>query len=131
MTLEVPLSAVAELVGREPGLSQWTEITQQRIDRFAEVTGDRQWMHVDVVRANREMGGTIAHGLHHCIGHMLAKMQVTEFFGEPVRRFAGAELLDPKLDFMTQVAFRGLYHLNARMMRRAEDAGMQALATNS
>jgi cytochrome P450 len=45
-------------------------------------------------------------------------MQVTEFFGELVRRFAGAELLDPALHFMPQVVFRGLYHLNVRMQPR-------------
>jgi uncharacterized protein len=40
------------------------ELTQERIDRFAEVTGDRQWIHLDVERARREspFGGTIAHG---------------------------------------------------------------------
>ncbi|CAN7413278.1 MaoC family dehydratase [Phenylobacterium sp. LjRoot225] len=38
------------------------EITQERVNRFAEATGDFQWIHVDVERADREMGGTIAHG---------------------------------------------------------------------
>ncbi len=50
------------LVGQELGVSDWFEISQQRIDRFAEVTEDRQWIHVDVERAGRELGGTIAHG---------------------------------------------------------------------
>jgi pimeloyl-[acyl-carrier protein] synthase len=59
-----------------------------------------------------------APGLHHCIGHLLAKMQVSEFFGQLVRRFEGAELLDPHLKFMPQIAFRGLYELNVRLQPR-------------
>ena len=50
------------LVGQELGASDWFEISQQRIDQFAEVTEDRQWIHLDVERAGRELGGTIAHG---------------------------------------------------------------------
>lgn len=50
-------------IGREL-LSPWREITQDAITQFAEITGDRQWIHVDVERAARESpyGGTIAHG---------------------------------------------------------------------
>jgi acyl dehydratase len=52
------------LVGRELGVSEWEEIDQKRIDDFAEVTGDHQWIHVDVERARAEspFGATIAHG---------------------------------------------------------------------
>jgi len=50
------------LVGHEVGVSDWLEITQERVNQFAEATGDHQWIHVDVERANREMGGPIAHG---------------------------------------------------------------------
>jgi acyl dehydratase len=48
----------------ELGVSDWHEVSQDRIDRFAEITGDRQWIHVDPDRARREgpFGGTIAHG---------------------------------------------------------------------
>ena len=44
--------------------SEPVEVTQQKIDQFAELTGDHQWIHVDVERAKREspFGGTIAHG---------------------------------------------------------------------
>ncbi len=69
---------------------------------------------------NNDRSMVFAPGLHHCIGHMLAKMQVTTFFGELVERFEGAELLDPRLDFMSQIAFRGLYHLNVRMKPRRQ-----------
>jgi len=50
------------LVGQEVGVSDWLEITQARVNQFAEATGDHQWIHVDVERAKAEMGGTIAHG---------------------------------------------------------------------
>jgi acyl dehydratase len=52
-------------VGTEIGASEWIEITQARIDTFAEATCDEQWIHVDRDRAKRELPGgkTIAHGL--------------------------------------------------------------------
>lgn len=45
--------------------SDWVDVTQDMIDRFAKVTGDEQWIHVDVERANRDspFGGPVAHGL--------------------------------------------------------------------
>jgi acyl dehydratase len=51
-------------LGQEIGVSDWMLIDQERVNAFAEVTGDRQWIHVDVDRANREspFGGPIAHG---------------------------------------------------------------------
>ena len=58
----VTIDQLPGLVGQELGVSEWFEISQQRIDRFAEVTEDRQWIHVDVERAEREIGGPIAHG---------------------------------------------------------------------
>jgi acyl dehydratase len=61
--VETP-EALRALIGQELGVSDWLEVTQDLIDRFAEVTGDQQWIHVDVERAKREMPGgkTIAHG---------------------------------------------------------------------
>jgi acyl dehydratase len=50
------------LVGQEVGVSDWLEITQHRVNEFADATGDHQWIHVDVERATRELGGPIAHG---------------------------------------------------------------------
>jgi acyl dehydratase len=53
-----------EAVGQELGVSDWTGIDQERIDAFADVTGDHQWIHVDPDRASTESpyGATIAHG---------------------------------------------------------------------
>lgn len=58
------VETLGDFVGRELGVSDWVVVDQQRIDVFAECTGDRQWIHVDVERAKREspFGGTIAHG---------------------------------------------------------------------
>ncbi len=52
------------LVGQEVGQSDWIEVSQERIDQFAETTGDRQWIHLDADRARREspFRRTIAHG---------------------------------------------------------------------
>ena len=58
----VELKDLAGIVGQEVGVSEWVEITQDRVNLFAEATGDHQWIHVDVERANREIGGPIAHG---------------------------------------------------------------------
>ncbi len=50
-------------VGQELGVSPWVEIAQERIDQFAEATGDFQWIHVDREKARQSpFGGTIAHG---------------------------------------------------------------------
>ena len=51
-------------VGQEIGVSDWVEITQERINLFADATGDHQWIHVDVERSKKDMPGgkSIAHG---------------------------------------------------------------------
>jgi acyl dehydratase len=58
------MATVSQFVGRELGASDWVTVDQDRIDRFAACTGDRQWIHVDVERARREslFGWPIAHG---------------------------------------------------------------------
>jgi len=58
------LEDLAAKVGQEVVVSDWLEVTQERINQFADATGDHQWIHVDVERARREspFGTTIAHG---------------------------------------------------------------------
>jgi len=57
------LAELAACIGEEIAVSDWVEVTQQRIDAFAEATGDRQWIHVDRERAAKgPFGTTIAHG---------------------------------------------------------------------
>jgi acyl dehydratase len=59
MTLE----SLAQVVGQEVAVSDWIEMTQERISAFAEATGDQQWIHVDRERAKSSpFGTTIAHG---------------------------------------------------------------------
>jgi len=59
------LDEIKSAAGSEIGVSDWIEITQDRISRFAEATCDQQWIHVDQERARQELPGglTIAHGL--------------------------------------------------------------------
>ena len=58
------LDELRAAVGRDLGTTDWLEITQERVNTFAEATGDHQWIHVDVERAKAEspFGGPIAHG---------------------------------------------------------------------
>ena len=64
MTEIESVEKLGEWVGREVALSEWVEVSQERINAFAETTEDRQWIHVDPERAAREspFKGTIAHG---------------------------------------------------------------------
>ena len=59
---KVHYNDIQSLVGQEIGASEWVEITQERVNTFADATGDHQWIHVDVEKAKQFMGGTIAHG---------------------------------------------------------------------
>ncbi len=58
------MTTLSKFTGQEIGVSAWVAVDQRRIDGFADCTGDRQWIHVDVERARRDSpyGGTIAHG---------------------------------------------------------------------
>jgi acyl dehydratase len=64
MTEVEGVARLRELIGQEVGVSEWVEVSQGRIERFAEATEDRQWIHTDPERAAREspFRGTIAHG---------------------------------------------------------------------
>src|SRR5437867_7737704 len=63
LTVETPKD-LKQHIGKTLGPSDWITVDQAMIDKFAEATGDHQWIHVDVERAKREMPGgkTIAHG---------------------------------------------------------------------
>ena len=63
-TMFESLDEVRTAVGTRLGTSDWFEVTQERVNLFADATGDHQWIHVDVERATREspFGGPIAHG---------------------------------------------------------------------
>lgn len=57
------VEGLAANVGEHLGYSEWHRVTQEQVDRFADATGDHQWIHVDVERATKgPFGGPIAHG---------------------------------------------------------------------
>ena len=58
------IAKLKECIGKDNGISDWVLIDQQRVNRFADATGDHQWIHVDVEKAEKTtaFGGTIAHG---------------------------------------------------------------------
>ena len=60
----VEIKDLPGMVGQEVGVSDWLLVDQDRVNKFADATGDHQWIHVDVERCKREMPGgkTIAHG---------------------------------------------------------------------
>ena len=58
----VEIKDLPGLVGTEVGVSDWLLVDQDRVNKFADATGDHQWIHVDVERATKEIGGPIAHG---------------------------------------------------------------------
>jgi acyl dehydratase len=73
---------IADAAGEELGVSEWVAITQDRIDMFADATGDRQWIHVDAERAAEgPFGATIAHGY--------LTLSMLPFLGAQVFAFAG------------------------------------------
>ena len=81
MTTTTTLQDVASLTGQHLGSSDWLEITQERVNQFADATGDHQWIHVDVERANREMGGPIAHGF--------LTLSLIPYLGKDILKVAG------------------------------------------
>src|SRR5436190_18073568 len=75
---EIAFADIPSLAATEIGVSDWFEVDQERVNRFADATGDHQWIHVDVERATKELGGPIAHGyLVLSLIPMLAKNIVT------------------------------------------------------
>ena len=119
-TTVVPdIPSLEALVGKELGVSSWLEVTQERIDAFAEATGDRQWIHVDPERAAREspFGGTIAHG-HFTLS--LAPMLVSEILEVKGVRF----MVNPGLE---RVRLRAPVRAGSRLRMRAELTHYRAL----
>lgn len=63
MSRTLTFNELKNLVGNEIGVSDWLQISQERINKFAECTGDWQWIHTDKEKAkNGPFGGTVAHG---------------------------------------------------------------------
>jgi acyl dehydratase len=102
-----------DLVGTELGTSDWVDIDQARIDRFADATGDHQWIHVDPERAaTGPFGTTIAHGyltLSLVVPMIEAILQVTDKtssinYGLDKVRFPAAVPVDSKIRMRATLA---------------------------
>lgn len=105
---EVAYSDLQTLVGQELGVSDWVEITQERVNQFAEATGDHQWIHVDVDRATREIGGPIAHGY--------LTLSLIPFLGASILRVTGvARGINYGSD---KVRFTGMVRVGKRVRMR-------------
>lgn len=104
------LEELRALVGQEIGVSKWVTVDQGMIDMFAEVTGDRQWIHIDGERAREEspFGTTVAHGY--------LVLSLAARFGFEVFRVEGVRLaLNYGLD---RVRFPAPVHSGSRLRAR-------------
>lgn len=78
---EIAFADLGKHVGKEVGVSDWVTVDQERVNLFADATGDHQWIHVDVARATKEIGGPIAHGY--------LTLSLIPFLGAQVMRVTG------------------------------------------
>jgi acyl dehydratase len=107
-------------VGRQLGTSEWLEITQDRIDKFADATGDHQWIHVDPERAkDGPFGACIAHGYltQSLVNHFLP--QIVEVHGISMGVNYGAD----KLRFPAPVPVGSRVRGNAELIKAEEVKG--------
>ncbi len=97
---------IEKAAGSELGVCEWVKISQERIDSFADATGDRQWIHIDAERAaDGPFGATIAHGYLTLSLLPLLSAQVYAFAGDVARvnyglnkvRFVSPVVVDSKL----------------------------------
>jgi acyl dehydratase len=82
MAKKLTIEKLQELVGKEIGLSDWMEITQERIDAFAEATEDRQWIHVNPFKAKfGPFRKTIAHGflILSLLVHLTSRIELLQY----------------------------------------------------
>ena len=98
------IEELKSLIGQEVGTSDWFEVSQSRINDFADATGDHQWIHIDVERATREIGGPIAHG--YLTLSLLASLAI-EIGLIPEDASAGLNYGLDKVRFMTPVKAGG------------------------
>jgi acyl dehydratase len=120
LTVESPKELI-EHVGKELGPSEWFTVEQAQIDRFADATGDHQWIHVDVARAAREMPGgkTIAHGFLTLA--LVPRMAATLL--HVTRRSRGLNYGSNKVRFTNAVPAGSRIRLRQRLAEVVEVAG--------
>ncbi len=118
MAYEVDYSDLVNHVGKEVGVSDWVEVTQERVNKFAEATGDHQWIHVDVERANREMGGPIAHGY--------LTLSLIPFLGADILRVKG---VTRGINYgSNKVRFTNMVRVGKKVRMRQKLVGVEAKA---
>ena len=120
LRLEYP-NELLRHIGRELGPSEWITVDQAMIDKFADATGDHQWIHVDVERARREMPGgkTIAHG--YLTLSLVPRMAATML--EITRRSRGINYGSNKIRFVSPVPAGSRIRLRQRIVNAEEVAG--------
>ncbi len=119
---------ITAMVGTEISLSAWLEIDQARIDAFAEVTGDHQWIHVDRARAAAgPFGTTIAHGFLSL--SLLPMLSGNPFLGLP-GVLGGLNYGIDKLRFLTPVKCGAKVRTRVRMLSAEEKGPGRILVTN-
>ena len=108
-------------VGGQLGPSEWITVDQAMIDKFADATGDHQWIHVDAARAKREMPGgkTIAHG--YLTLSLVPRMAATLL--EVQKRSRGINYGPNKIRFITPVQVGSRIRVHQRITGAEEVAG--------
>jgi len=102
MTRYISTTELPELVGTELGASDWIEITQNRVNEFADATNDHQFIHVDLDRAKASpFGGTIAHGF---LTLSLTTFLLTEHMVRPENTAVTLNYGSDKVRFLKPVA---------------------------
>ena len=118
-------SDLLQHVGETLGPSEWLTVTQEMIDKFADATGDHQWIHVDVERAKKELPGgkTIAHG--YLTLSLLPRLAPTLMKVEKRRR--GVNYGSNRVRFTAPVPAGGRIRLKQRLVKvePVEDNGFR------
>jgi acyl dehydratase len=119
-------SGMKEMVGKELGVSSWLTVDQSMIDQFAEVTRDKQWIHIDVERAKRESpyGAPVAHGY---LTLSLIAALAYEIGGLPEGTAAGFNYGLDKVRFLTPVRAGSRIRLRSTLLAFDEKAPRQYL----
>ena len=115
------LSALKAMIGTEFGpWSKQIEVTQEMINRFADVTGDHQWIHIDVERAKREspFGGPVAHGF---LTLSLLPQLGNDLGFQIVGNRAGINYGANKLRFVSPVPSGAKVHAHSRLVRGRQE----------
>ncbi len=121
MTTTVHIDDLASLVGKDLGESDWIEVSQERIDTFADATDDHQWIHVDVERAKKgPFGAPIAHG------HLTLSLMVPLFSG-----LLKVEGVTTKVNYgLNKVRFPAPVPAGSRIRLSARIASVEEVAGN-